>query len=178
MCIVRFINSVDESVISSMIIPAGGTILVSDYPSAPEVEHMTFSRWDGDTSKIYSDLDVYAIYEYSDVPVRFVDYYNNEIGTTTFKYGQYGSTPSYSLGNVEAMGYNGNEDYIKSTLQFNGTYCLVRDEFDTETGCSIPEETIMTDIDNTFIAQYDEIATAVTTCNISFYNYGKDYCKV
>jgi uncharacterized repeat protein (TIGR02543 family) len=175
MCLVRFINDFDGSIISSVTVPFGSTILVSDYPQAPEVENMVFNRWDGYTSEVFSDTDVYAIYVYTNITVSFIDYYKNELGSETVAYGQTGQTPNYIVEDATARGYNGNEDYVISTLRFNGTYCLVRDEFDPETGCSTPEETIITEKNNTFMAQYDEIATSVTTCNVAFYNYESIY---
>ena len=175
MCIVRFINSVDGSIIDTITVEFGTTILRSDYPSAPEVEHMLFNSWEGDTSQVFSDTDVYALYDYEKISVYFVDYNNNVLGTELMEYGHTGYTPSYLVDNITVRGYNGNEEYIASTLSFNGTYCLVRDEFDTETGCSTPEETIVTENTNRFIAQYDEISTEEVTCNIRFYNYDSSY---
>lgn len=176
MCLVRFINSVDGSVISSTTVPYASTILVSAYPEAPEVEHMTFINWEGNTSAVYGDVDVYAMYEYVDVQIQFVDYNGNILGTRTVKYNDTGFTPDdISVPDLQIRLDMENNPEILSTLRFNGTYCYVRDEFDPETGCSTPEEMVITADITQFAAQYDVIATEVTTLNIRFYNYDSVY---
>ena len=176
MCRVRFINSINGYVISEVNVPFGTTILVSNYPIPPEVEYMTFKNWNGNTYAINRNVDVYAVYEYVDVELQFVDYNGNVLSTTTVKYGSTGFTPDgITVPDLKVRLDLVNEPEVLSTIRFNGTYCYVRDEFDPETGCTTPEETVITSYVTKFMAQYDVIATETTTCNVRFYNYDSSY---
>ena len=175
-CLVRFINSVDGSVISSTTVPYASTILPSSYPEAPEVPNMNFVNWDGNTLGIYNDVDVYAIYEYVNVEVQFIDYNGDVLGSYTIKYNDNGYTPdNISVPDLKVRLDVEHSPEILSTLRFNGRYCYVRDEFDTENSCITPEKMVINTYNVQFKAQYDVIATEVTTFNVKFYNYDSAY---
>ena len=172
MCVVSFINDITGEVFSSTTVPFGTTILVSEYPEPPINEHYNFANWEGDTSEVFSNTEVYAKYELVDVTVHFVDYYGNELGTTTVKYGTSGNTlPYLYVPNIQERLDMDEHPEILSTLEFNGVFCCTNDRH----VCNEFEDTEITDETNTFKAQYEVISTETTTCTIKFYNYDSTY---
>ena len=167
-CTVTFVDGVNGETIEAMFVEFGGTIYNADYPEPPEKEHYNFSYWDGETLEVFENITVTAIYEPRNEDVYFLDYNNNRIYSTTAKYLTTGVTPNdISVETIEV--YDEEIPYLKLTLEYSGEFYYMDESGQTIEGMT-PENTIILGETN-FKAQYNIVATSITTCNITFYNY-------
>lgn len=173
-CVVNFINSIDNSIISSITVDYGSQILQSNYPEAPDVDNYTFNSWSGDTRVITRNVNVYAIYNLVDLTIIFIDYNGNILTRTTVKYGSTGVTPDVYVPDLEArLDFDTNPE-ILSLIRFDGNFCYVEDE----NSCIRPEEMIITENNTTFSASYYVVSSGITTYTLRLYlnnDYYLDY---
>lgn len=164
---VTFKNNKTDEVIGVIKVNEGSYIDKDSYPTFDdEGSPYVFKYWEINSAYVYDNMTIYGVFEERSFDIDFYDMNNNIIYNTSGLYGNKCETPNISVDNV-FISDNDNPS-ILNEYAFNGLYYKVIDDAFNVSG-ETPEETVI-DGRMRFKAQYDFVASSVTTYNIAYYS--------